>query len=132
MSKVLSLIVVATLCLSLAPAAAEEIQDATIAASGAHSVVMENEHVRVISALASAGHNSPMHSHPPAVVISLETARIKLTNSDGTEVILNLRPGTVFWSDGAEHSWELLAGEVNVVAGEVKSAKPAMAEGDAK
>jgi len=132
MSKVLSLIVVATLYLSLAPAAAEEIQDATIAAPGAHSVVMENEHVRVISALASAGHKSPMHSHPPLVLISLDTARIKLTNSDGTEAIVNLRPGTVLWIDGSEHSWELLAGELNAIVVEVKSAKPAMAEGDAE
>ena len=132
MSKVLSLIVVATLYLSLAPAAAEEIQDATIAAPEAHSVVMENEHVRVISALASAGHKSPMHSHPPLVLISLDTARIKLTNSDGTEAIVNLRPGTVLWFDGSEHSWELLAGEINIIAVEVKSAKPAMAEGDAE
>ncbi len=132
MSKVLGLIVVVTLCVSLAPAAAEEIQDATIAAPEAHSVVMENEHVRVISALASAGHKSPMHSHPPLVIISLDTARIKLTNSDGTEVIANVRPGTVLWSDGAEHSWELLAGEINIIAVEVKSAKPAMAEGAAE
>ena len=129
MSKVLSLIVVATLCVSLAPAAAEEIQDATIAAPEAHSVVMENEHVRVISALASAGHKSPMHSHPPLVIISLGTARIKMTNSDGTGAIVNVRPGTVLWGDGAEHSWELLAGEINIIAVEVKSAKPAMAEG---
>ena len=122
----------------LAPAAekessvAAEIQDATIAAPEAHAVVMENEHVRVISGLASPGHKSPMHSHPPLVLISLDTARIKVTNSDGTEVIVNLRPGTVLWSDGAEHSWELLAGEINVIAVEVKSAKPAMAEGGAE
>ena len=132
MSKVLGLIVVVTLCVSLAPAAAEEIQGATIAAPAAHSVVMENEHVRVISALASAGHKSPMHSHPPAVIISLDTARIKLTNSDGTGAIVDVRPGTVLWSDGAEHSWELLAGEINIIAVEVKSAKPAMAEGAAE
>ena len=132
MSKVLSLSGVATLCVGFATAAAEEIQDATIGAAAAHSVVMENEHVRVISALASAGHKSPMHSHPPAVIISLDTARIKLTNSDGTEAIFNLRPGTVFWADGAEHSWELLAGEINAIAVEVKSAKPAMAEGGAE
>jgi hypothetical protein len=31
------------------------------------------------------------------------------------------------WIDGVEHSWELLAGELNVVAVEAKSAKAAKA-----
>ena len=119
---------VALLCLALTPVAAQEAQDATIAAPGAHSVVMENEHVRVISALASAGHKSPMHSHPPLVVISLGTARIKLTNADGSEQIINLRPGTVFWGEGGAHEWELLAGEINVIAVEVKSANTAQSD----
>lgn len=127
MSKSFGLVAVAMLCLTLAPAAAEEVQDATIAAAEAHSVVMENEHVRVISSLASPGHKSPMHSHPPLVVISLKTARVRLTGSDGSVQIANLRPGTVFWLDETEHSWELLAGEIDIIAVEVKSAKAAPA-----
>ncbi len=111
----------------LAPFAvfAQEIQDATIAAPEAHSVEFENDHVRVISAIAAPGHNSPMHSHPPAVVISLGTARIRLTNADGSQQIVNIRPGSVFWTDGTVHSWELLAGEVNAIAVEVKAAAAA-------
>lgn len=127
MLRILGIVVVASLCVGLAPAAAGEIQDATIAAAEAHQVVFENEHVRVISAMASPGHKSPMHSHPPGMVISLGTARIHLTNSDGTRQMWDLRPGTVFWGDGAEHSWELLAGEVNVIVVEVKAAKAAAA-----
>jgi predicted NUDIX family NTP pyrophosphohydrolase len=68
-----------------------------------------------------------MHSHPPLLLVSLGTARVRFTYPDGKTQILDLRPGAVFWIDGVEHAWELLAGEVNVVAVEVKAAKAAKA-----
>ncbi len=116
------------LLLGTAPAYGEDVQDATIADAEAHQVVLENDHVRVITAIASAGHKSPLHSHPPMVLISMGTARARLSMQDGTSQILDLRPGTVFWSDANVHSWELLAGEIDVVGVEVKSAKMAPAE----
>ena len=121
MLKTPSSVAVAVLLVCAAPAAAEEVRDATVAAPAAHSVVFENDHVRVISAMASAGHKSPMHSHPRAVVISMDTARIKVHDAEAGEVIVNMRPGTVFWSDGATHEWELLAGEINAIAVEIKT-----------
>jgi len=66
-----------------------------------------------------------MHSHPPMLVVSLETARVRFTYPDGKTLIQDLRPGASFWIDGVEHARELLAGEVNIVAVEVKSAKAA-------
>jgi quercetin dioxygenase-like cupin family protein len=88
-----------------------------------HHVLLENEHVRVFRALAAAGDTSPMHSHPPFVLISLGQARLRLTMPDGESVIFDLLPGDVRWlGDGLEHSWEVLSGEVHVVAVEVKSA----------
>lgn len=104
------------------PVYAQQVQDATVADPTAHSVLFENEHVRVISALAPAGYTSPMHSHPPLVVISLGTGHVRFTQSDGSQQVATFRPGTVIWSDGGAHSWELLAGEANVIAVEVKSA----------
>lgn len=117
-------------CFIQAPVSAQEVQDATIAAAEAHSVLLENEHVRVISALAAPGHISPMHSHPPLVIISLGTARVKFTDPDGSEQIADFRPGMVVWREGSlVHSWEVLAGEVNVIAVEVKSARAAAEPG---
>lgn len=128
MSKLVTFAALAAACFILAPLAAQDVQDATIADPEAHSVVLENEHVRVISALAPAGYKSPLHSHPPEVVISLGTAQVRFTNADGSQQIATLRPGTVIWSDGGAHSWELLAGEANVIAVEVKSAAKAPSE----
>jgi len=128
MSKLIGLLVVLALGLGLSSAGAQGVQDAVIADPDAHQVLLENDHIRVIQALAAPGYKSPMHSHPPLVVISLGTARIRMTYPDGKKEILDLRPGTVFWIDGIVHSWELLAGEVNVIAVEVKAAKTAATE----
>jgi quercetin dioxygenase-like cupin family protein len=113
--------------MGVAAANAQTVQDATIADPDAHQVVLDNEHVRVLRALAAPGHKSPMHSHPPLLGVSLGTGRVRFTLADGKKQIFDLNPGTVFWIDGTQHGWELLAGEVNVVAVEVKAAKAAKA-----
>lgn len=127
MSRLRAFLVGILLCAGVTVASAQTAPDATVADPDAHQVLLENDHVRVFQALASAGRKSPMHSHPPFVFVSLGTARLKLTSPDAKTQILDVRPGTVFWIDGVEHSWELLSGEVNVIAVEVKSAKAAKA-----
>ena len=63
-----------------------------------------------------------MHSHPPFVFVSLGTARVGMTLPDGKSVIFDTYPGQVMWMENVEHSWEILSGEVHVIAVEVKSA----------
>jgi len=104
-------------------------RDAVIVDPTAHSVVLENEHVRVLEARASHGYKSPMHTHPSLAVISIGSARVKLTQPDGKSSMLDLRPGMVLWLDKPEHSWELISGELHVVAVEVKSAAGKAAAG---
>ena len=120
-----SFLVAAACCAGVAAAHADSIPDSTIADPELHQIVLENEHVRVLQGLAAAGRKSPMHSHPPFLLVSLGTARVKFTYPDGKTQILDIRPGTLLWLDGVEHSWELLAGDLNVMAIEVKSAKAA-------
>lgn len=126
MLKARALLIVASLCTSLTATAAD-IPDAVVIDPDVHKVVLDNEHVRVLAAMATAGAKSPMHSHPPLVLVSLGTGRVRFTLPDGKKDMLDLRPGTVLWVDGAQHSWELVSGEINVVAVEVKAAKAAKA-----
>ncbi len=112
----------------LAAAWAQKSKDATIVDPDVHQVVFENDHVRVLEARAAHGYKSPMHSHPPLLLVSIGSARVKITSPDGTQQILDLRPGMVVWRDSIEHSWELLAGELHVVAVEVKSTQAAKAK----
>lgn len=127
MSTLRLFLVATSFCIAAAAAGAQTVPDSTVVDPDVHQVVLENEHVRVLSAMAATGTKSPMHSHPPLLVVSLGTGRVRMTLPDGKKQILDLRPGTVLWVDGVEHSWELLAGEVNVVAVEVKAAKAAKA-----
>ena len=120
-----SFLVGVAMCAGVTVARADSIPDATIVDGEFHQIVLENEHVRVLQGLASAGQKSPMHSHPPILLVSLGTARARLTFPDGKTQILDLRPGTLLWLDGAEHSWELLSGDLDVIAVEVKAAKAA-------
>jgi hypothetical protein len=111
-----------------AAAIARKAEDSTIVDPAVHQVVFENEHVRVINARAAHGWNSPMHSHPPMLVVVLGSGRQKVTWPDGSTQIVDLNPGTVVWQEHAfDHTWELLAGEVDVVLVEVKSANVAAA-----
>ena len=112
-----------TLGFGCSAVAEERAPDAVEIHPEVHHVLFENEHVRVFRAIAGADDTSPMHSHPPFVLISLGQARLRMTMPDGQTAIFDLLPGDVHWlGDGIEHSWELLAGEVHVVAVEVKSA----------
>ncbi|HEX9801084.1 MAG TPA: hypothetical protein VGC00_13040 [Thermoanaerobaculia bacterium] len=125
----LLVVAVSALGLGLVALYAQDIRDSTVADPDVHQVVLENEHVRVLEAMAAPGYKSPMHSHPPLLVVSLGTARARLTGADGKSQILTLRPGGVFWVEGGtEHSWELLSGSLNVIGVEVKAAKPAAAQ----
>lgn len=118
-------LLVSLVCLgfSLSAIAEDRAPDAVEIHPEVHHVLFDNEHVRVFRAMATAGDTSPMHSHPPFVLVSLGQARLQLTLPDGEKAIFDLLPGDVHWMEsGAQHSWELLSGDAHVVAVEVKSA----------
>lgn len=96
--------------------------DAVSADPIVHHVVLENEHVRVFEALASAGATSPMHSHPPFALVSLGGGRLVLTMPDGSQGVITFHPGDVHWLEGAAHSWQMVAGDAQVIGVEVKAA----------
>ncbi|MCI0352984.1 MAG: hypothetical protein L0Z53_26485 [Acidobacteriales bacterium] len=108
--------------------AAQKSRDAVAIDADVHHVVMENEHVRIFEAKAAPGRKSPMHTHPTLAVISISSARVKLTLPDGKTSMLDLRPGQVLWLENPEHSWELLSGDLHVIAVEVKSAQKSQAK----
>ena len=128
MRRNLGLLVAFLLGVGLSTALADRAGDSVAVDPDVHQVVLENDHVRVLEARAAPGWRSPMHSHPPILVVSVGSARIKFTLPDGSQPIVDLRPGQVLWLDGVEHSWELLAGNLHVIGVEVKSAQKAEAE----
>ena len=113
---------------STVSASAQKAKDAVIVDPKVHNVLFENDYVRVLEGRASHPAASPMHSHPPLVFIGLEAARVKMRLPDGNSAMLDIYPGQVMWAgDGMEHSWELVSGNVRVIAVEVKSAQKSAA-----
>lgn len=64
-----------------------------------------------------------MHSHSPFVFVSMGTARLNMTLPDGKQAIFDTYPGQVMWMQDAQHSWEVLSGDLHVIGVEVKSAQ---------
>lgn len=104
---------------------AQAVDDAVSVDPDVHNVILDNEHIRVFDARATKGTKSPMHTHPPMVLISLGKTRFRMTTPDGKATIFNLNPGGVHWVVDARHSWELLAGELHAIGVEIKSAQKA-------
>jgi hypothetical protein len=102
---------------------AQASNDAVSVDPDVHKVILENDFVRVFDARASKGAKSPLHTHPPMVLVSLGKSRFRMTLADGKTSIFDLNPGQALWVEGAHHSWELLAGELHAIGIEVKSAK---------
>jgi beta-alanine degradation protein BauB len=103
-------------------AAAQGPRDAVLLDPTHHNVLFENDHVRVFRALASPGARSTMHTHPPFVFVGLGTGRLRLAPADASPLIFDILPEQVLWMENAEHSWEMLSGQLHVVAVEIKAA----------
>ena len=104
-------------------AVGQDARDAVALDPSHHHVIMENDHVRVFEVLAAPGDTSPMHTHPPLALVSLDKARIRIAGPDGSPSILDLNPGTVLWLENVEHTWKLLAGQIHLFAVEIKAAR---------
>jgi len=104
-------------------------RDAVAVDPAHHQVILENDHVRVFQALASPGARSPMHTHPPFVFVSLGRARLRMTGADGAAQIFDMHPAQVVWVPTAEHSWELLSGQAQVIGVETKAARQGTVRG---
>lgn len=87
-----------------------------------HHVVLENPHVRVWDGMAEPGDRSPVHGHPPSVLVSLAKARLRVT-IEGRTRIFDFDPSRVYWIGSFEHTWEALTGRARVIGIEVKSAR---------
>jgi hypothetical protein len=97
-------------------------RDAVLIDPDSHQVVLENEHIRVLENISRPGKASPMHTHGTMLLVSIDRARLKMTMPGQDPVIFDLRPGQVVWMEDPEHAWEVLAGQLHVIAVEVKSA----------
>ncbi len=96
--------------------------DSTVVDPDGHRVVFENEHVRVLEVRVREGHDLPIHTHPPRVVVAVGSYRLRVVEPDGSVSVFDRRPGEVGWTNHEEHEARVLIGPVHAIEVEVKSA----------
>jgi quercetin dioxygenase-like cupin family protein len=92
------------------------------AGSEALTVVMENEHVRVLRYQSKPGHVVAMHTHPgPQVYVALSDFKRKITRPEGSVRELGGKFGDVLWvPDGTPHQGEDTGAGTHFVIVELK------------
>jgi len=70
------------------------------------TVVLENDHVRVVRVVIKPGETLAMHSHGASIVYALTSGKTKYTFPDGKTEDRDIKAGTAVWSDSVTHSAE--------------------------
>jgi len=78
-------------------------QDAVKADSAHYSVVLENEHVRVLHIHYGPHEKGNMHSHPCSVTVFLTDGSLRMTMPDGKSMIGTVKAGQTVWEDAGSH-----------------------------
>ena len=111
--------------------------DALVAAPKHHTLLLENERVRVLDTRVAAGETTPVHTHRwPSVMYIVCWGDYVRRDGDGNVVLdtrvtpKKLDPGTVVWyAPLPPHSLENVGtSEIHVVAVELKDFPPPVAE----
>lgn len=71
-----------------------------------HSVLLENERVRVLRTVLEPHLKGPLHEHPHYVVVYLTDLHTTMTMADGRSIDNPRRPGDVGWRDPLKHVTE--------------------------
>ncbi len=81
-------------------------QDVAKVAPDSHTVLLENDQVRVFKVNLRPGQKVPMHSHPHNVAYFLTDGKVKITLPDGKTEERNVKAGMSSWSEAATHAAE--------------------------
>ena len=81
-------------------------QDALEVAPAHYTVMLENDHVRVLEVKIKPGEKEAMHTHPATVHIELVPTKVKIGYPDGKSVELEGHQGEAIWVGPVKHTVE--------------------------
>ena len=81
-------------------------RDPVVTDGDKYEVVLENDRVRVLEYRDSPGGRTSPHHHSDFVLCALSAFRRRFVLADGREVVRDVRPGEVAWSQAQSHIGE--------------------------
>ena len=81
-------------------------RDPVVTDGDKYKVVLENDRVRVLEYRDSPGGRTSPHHHSDFVLCALSAFRRRFVLADGREVVRDVRPGDVAWSQAQSHIGE--------------------------
>ena len=102
-------------------------QDAVRADPGHYTVLIDNPTVRVLKITYSPGAKSPMHSHPDAMLISLQDSKARFTLPDGKTQDMEIGEETASYTPATPTRRSTGTTPVDAILVEFKSKEPGTA-----
>ena len=89
------------------------------------TVVLENEHVRVIEYTLAPGQRDEWHTHPPKASYVLQHGTLRITTEDGTSFLTEEKPRAASWMGtlGRHYAENVGTTSVRILLIEVKAAE---------
>ena len=97
--------------------------DAVVASPDRFTILLENEHVRVVEYVLRPGERDRWHTHPPKVSYVVSGGQLRIHLADGTSFVSDEKEGTAVWMDALPRHYAENVGTtpVRIVLVEVKS-----------
>ena len=98
--------------------------DAVTASPDRFTVLLENQHVRVVEYVLLPGERDQWHAHPPKVSYVVSGGTLRITTDDGRSFLSDEKVGSASWMDSLGKHFARNAGKtpVRIVLVEVKNA----------
>lgn len=95
------------------------------------TVLLENEHVRVVEYALDPGERDEWHTHPPKVSYVASPGMLRITTEDGESFLTEEEDGTAAWMDalGLHYAENVGKTRVRIILVEVKAARTALEGG---
>ena len=97
--------------------------DALIASPDIYSLLLENEHIRMLEYLIEPGEKEAWHTHPPKAIYVASGGKLRITTEDGDSFVVDENTGDTAWMNavGRHYGENIGATPIRIVLMEVKS-----------
>ena len=97
--------------------------DALVASPDIYTLLLENEHIRILEYLIEPGEREAWHTHPPKAIYVASGGKLRITTEDGNSFVVDENTGDTAWMNavGRHFGENIGSTPIRIVLVEVKS-----------